>query len=307
MAEQIQANLVSIDQLTADEAVDLIHEAQDFKAGKQVQLLKPAYAMNLFFEDSTRTKTSFQMAEKKLGMQVLDFNAATSSVNKGESLYDTLRTIEEIGVNIAVIRHPKNEYYQDLVENPNLKIGIANAGDGSGQHPSQCLLDMMTIQEQFGHVKGLKVLINGEIFHSRVARSNAEMLSRLGAEVYFSGPEKWFDAKLERYGKFGDFEELLPHMDVINILRVQHERLSGSANSDFDEHTYRDKFGITASRIQKMKSDAIILHPAPVNRGVEIDDDLVESPHSKIFTQMKNGVFVRMAILSSILRYQKLL
>ncbi|GAB5052454.1 aspartate carbamoyltransferase catalytic subunit [Pediococcus ethanolidurans] len=307
MVEQIQANLVSIDQLTADDALDFIHEAQAFKAGKKVHLLKPAYAMNLFFEDSTRTKTSFQMAEMKLGMQVLNFNAATSSVNKGESLYDTLRTIEEIGVNIVVIRHSQNNYYQDLIDAPNLKIGIANAGDGSGQHPSQCLLDMMTIYEQFEHFKGRKVLINGDICHSRVARSNAEMLSRLGAEVYFSGPEEWFDPQLERYGKFGSFAELLPKMDVINILRVQHERLSGSSNSQFDEQAYRKQFGITSNRIKALKSDAIILHPAPVNRGVEIDDELVESSHSRIFTQMKNGVFVRMAILSSLLRYQKLL
>lgn len=307
MTERMQANLLTIDQLESDDALDLIHEAQAFKAGKQVQLLKPAYAINMFFENSTRTKTSFQMAEKKLGMQVLDFNSATSSVSKGESLYDTLKTVESIGVNLAVIRHPETDYYRQLTQNNNLNIGLINAGDGSGQHPSQCLLDIMTILEQFHCFHDLKVLINGDIAHSRVARSNAEMLYRLGAQVYFSGPKDWFDPALEKYGRYGDFDELLPQMDVINLLRVQHERISGSANTQFDVQAYRQQYGLTKQRAKQMKPEAIILHPAPVNRGVEIDDELVESPQSRIFTQMKNGVYVRMAIISRLLRFQNLL
>lgn len=307
MTERTQANLLTIDQLDAEDALDLIHEAQAFKAGKQVELLHPAYAINMFFENSTRTKTSFQMAEKKLGMQMLDFNAATSSISKGESLYDTLKTVESIGVNVAVIRHPQTDYYLQLTQNTNLHIGLINAGDGAGQHPSQCLLDMMTILEQFNCFHDLKVLINGDICHSRVARSNAEMLWRLGAKVYFTGPKDWFDASLAKYGEYGDFDELLPQMDVINLLRVQHERINGTADAQFDESEYRRQFGLTKQRAAQMKSNAIILHPAPVNRGVEIDDELVESPQSRIFTQMQNGVFVRMAIISRLLRFQNLL
>ncbi|WP_137596814.1 aspartate carbamoyltransferase catalytic subunit [Paucilactobacillus kaifaensis] len=306
MTERTQHNLLTIDQLESGDALDLIHEAQAFKAGKQVQLLKPAYAINLFFEDSTRTKTSFQMAEKKLGMHVLDFNGATSSVSKGESLYDTVKTVDSIGANVAVIRHPRTEYYRQLVKH-NLKIGLINAGDGAGQHPSQCLLDMMTILEQFQCFHDLKVLIIGDIVHSRVARSNAEMLWRLGAQVYFAGPKEWADPTLAKYGQFGDFDALLPQMDVINLLRVQHERITDLNNAKFDASTYHEQYGLTKQRAERMKARAIVLHPAPVNRGVEIDDELVESPHSRIFTQMQNGVFVRMAIISRLLRFQNLL
>ncbi len=195
--ERIQPNLVTVADMDAADAIDLIHEAQAYKAGKQAVLTAPAYAVNLFFENSTRTKTSFQMAQMKLGMNVLEFEAGTSSVKKGESLYDTVKTMESIGVNVAVIRHPENEYYNQLINHSDLKIGIVNGGDGSGQHPSQCLLDMMTINEEFGDFKGLKVLIIGDLSHSRVAHSNAMMLNRLGAEVYFAGPEKWYDPTLE--------------------------------------------------------------------------------------------------------------
>lgn len=305
ITERIQPNLVTIDQLDAEDALDLIHEAQAYKAGKTVELKRPAYAMNLFFEDSTRTKSSFQMAQLKLGMKIINFNAQTSSVNKGESLYDTLKTIESIGVDIAVIRHSENNYYRDLLKNHHLNIGIVNAGDGSGQHPSQCLLDMMTIAEQFHCFHDLKVLIVGDISHSRVARSNAQMLTRLGAKVYFAGPKQWFDDAFTQYGEYGKLDDLLPQMDVVNLLRIQNERLG--ADIEVDTGDYHERYGLTKSRYDQMKEKAIIIHPAPVNRGVEIDSDLVESPKSRIFTQMENGVFVRMAILSRILRYRKAL
>lgn len=306
MTERIQKNLVTVENMDEEDVMDLLHEAAAFKAGKTVQLTKPAYAMNLFFENSTRTKTSFQMAQHKLGMQVLNFNADTSSVTKGESLYDTLKTIESIGVNVAVIRHPEDGYYRDLIDS-GLNLSLVNAGDGSGQHPSQCLLDMMTIHEQFESFCGLNVLIIGDVKHSRVARSNAQMLQRLGANVYFAGPDHFRDAAMEKYGQYGDLDELLPKMDVVNLLRVQHERLSAGDNQDFDEAAYHQAFGLTKQRYEQMKEQAIIIHPAPVNRGVEIDSDLVESKRSRIFTQMQNGVFVRMAILARVLRYQGLL
>ncbi|CUR40673.1 Aspartate carbamoyltransferase [Limosilactobacillus reuteri] len=305
--ERIQPNLVTVADMDAADAIDLIHEAQAYKAGKQAVLTAPAYAVNLFFENSTRTKTSFQMAQMKLGMNVLEFEAGTSSVKKGESLYDTVKTMESIGVNVAVIRHPENEYYNQLINHSDLKIGIVNGGDGSGQHPSQCLLDMMTINEEFGDFKGLKVLIIGDLSHSRVAHSNAMMLNRLGAEVYFAGPEKWYDPTLEQYGTFGDFDELLPQMDVVNLLRVQNERLTTADGQAFDANQYHQAYGLTLERAAKMKQGAIIMHPAPVNRGVEIDSSLVEAPNSRIFQQMKNGVYTRMAILSRILRYQGLM
>lgn len=305
--ERIQPNLVTVGDMDAADAIDLIHEAQAYKAGKQAVLTAPAYAVNLFFENSTRTKTSFQMAQMKLGMKVLEFEAGTSSVKKGESLYDTVKTMESIGVNVAVIRHPENEYYKQLVNHSDLEIGIVNGGDGSGQHPSQCLLDMMTINEEFGDFKGLKVLIIGDLSHSRVAHSNAMMLNRLGAEVYFAGPEKWYDPTLEQYGTFGDFDELLPKMDVVNLLRVQNERLTTADGQAFDANQYHQAYGLTLERAAQMKQGAIIMHPAPVNRGVEIDSSLVEAPNSRIFQQMTNGVYTRMAILSRVLRYQGLM
>lgn len=305
--ERIQPNLVTVADMDAADAIDLIYEAQAYKAGKQAVLTAPAYAVNLFFENSTRTKTSFQMAQMKLGMKVLEFEAGTSSVKKGESLYDTVKTMESIGVNVAVIRHPENEYYNQLINHSDLKIGIVNGGDGSGQHPSQCLLDMMTINEEFGDFKGLKVLIIGDLSHSRVAHSNAMMLNRLGAEVYFAGPEKWYDPTLEQYGTFGDFDELLPQMDVVNLLRVQNERLTTADGQAFDANQYHQAYGLTLERAAKMKQGAIIMHPAPVNRGVEIDSSLVEAPNSRIFQQMTNGVYTRMAILSRVLRYQGLM
>lgn len=305
--ERIQPNLVTVADMDAADAIDLIHEAQAYKAGKQAVLTAPAYAVNLFFENSTRTKTSFQMAQMKLGMKVLEFEAGTSSVKKGESLYDTVKTMESIGINVAVIRHPENEYYNQLLNHSDLKIGIVNGGDGSGQHPSQCLLDMMTINEEFGDFKGLKVLIIGDLSHSRVAHSNAIMLNRLGAEVYFAGPEKWYDPTLEQYGTFGDFDELLPQMDVVNLLRVQNERLTTADGQAFDANQYHQAYGLTLERAAKMKQGAIIMHPAPVNRGVEIDSSLVEASNSRIFQQMTNGVYTRMAILSRVLRYQGLM
>lgn len=306
-SERIQKHLVTVADMSAEDALDLVHEAQAYKHGRVAKLKRPAYAANLFFENSTRTKTSFQMAELKLGMQIMEFEAKTSSVQKGESLYDTVKTMESIGVDVAVIRHPENDYYRDLIDRDDLNISIANGGDGSGQHPSQCLLDMMTIAEEFGDFKGLKVLIVGDLRHSRVAHSNATMLNRLGAEVYFAGPKAWFDDQLAKSGTFGDLDELLPQMDVVNLLRVQNERLSSDENGSFDAQSYHQAYGLTKARYQQMKDGAIIMHPAPVNRGVEIDSDLVEAPNSRIFAQMQNGVYTRMAILSRLLRFKGIL
>ena len=182
-------HFVSVENLSVEEVEALIKRAEYFKnGGATPRLTQPVYISNMFFEDSSRTHTSFEMAERKLGLTVIPFDPAHSSVNKGETLYDTSLIMDAVGVNIEVIRHSQNEYYQDLIhpkKNQYLNIGVINAGDGSGQHPSQCLLDMMTIHEHFGHFKGLKVAIVGDITNSRVAKSNMELLTRLGAQVYF--------------------------------------------------------------------------------------------------------------------------
>ncbi|WP_283679750.1 aspartate carbamoyltransferase catalytic subunit [Lentilactobacillus sp. Marseille-Q4993] len=300
-------NVVSMEDLSVADVMSLIREANDFKNGKQVDLVRPTYAANLFFENSTRTHTSFEMAERKLGMTVVNFDPAASSVKKGETLGDTLKTLQAIGVDMVAIRDRKNEYYKDLVEDPNIHMAIANAGDGSGQHPSQSLLDMMTIYQEFGNFKGLKVAIVGDLSHSRVARSNMEVLTKLGAKVYFGGPKKWFTDDFAEYGEWREIDELVPEMDVMMFLRVQHERLAADENGSFSDVKYHQQYGLTKDRERQMKDDAIIMHPAPVNRDVEIADELVECDRSRIFEQMKNGVFVRMAIIASMLRFKNLI
>lgn len=299
MAFEYQHDLVSVADMSESEVLHKIKLAQLFKAGKKITLNRPVYAMNLFFENSTRTHTSFEMAERRLGMQVLQFDANASSVTKGETLEDTVKTIQAIGVDLAVIRHSKNEYYNDLL-NQNLKISIANAGDGSGQHPSQSLLDMLTIYEEFGTFKGIKVAIIGDLNHSRVARSNMELLTRLGASVSFAGPDQWYDEKFAKYGPHLTVDEVAKNSDVVMLLRVQKERL-GDELTKFDEAAYHQQYGLSKARYATMKDNAIIMHPAPVNRGVEIDSDLVESDKSRIFRQMENGMYMRMAILTDIM------
>ena len=246
----------------------------------------------MFFEDSTRTKVSFELAEKKLGLHVVDFDEKKSSINKGETLLDTIKTLEAIGINLTVIRHQKTRYYDELKD---LSIGLVNAGDGIGHHPSQGLLDLMTIVQEFGDVKDLKIAIVGDVKHSRVANSNATTLRRLGAKVYFSGPREWFDEGSLMNGTYRDLDALIPDVDVLMLLRIQHER--HHEKSKLKPEDYLKKFGLTKEREARMKPNAIIMHPAPINRGVEIDNDLVECERSRIFKQMKNGVFARMAIL----------
>ena len=258
-------HFVSVENLGETEVMDLLKRAQEFKAGKQLELSQPVYAVNMFFENSTRTHTSFEMAESKLGLKELAFNPAQSSVNKGESLYDTLLTMDALGVDLAVIRHSKDNYYQELIDlkaDQHLNLGIINAGDGSGQHPSQCLLDMLTIYEEFGHFAGLKVAIIGDITNSRVAKSNMQLLTRLGAEVYFSGPKYWYSHEFDSYGQYLDVDELLPKMDVVMLLRVQHERHTGDQNeADFSAAAYHEKYGLNQARYAKLKPQAIIMHP----------------------------------------------
>ncbi|MDR0200077.1 MAG: aspartate carbamoyltransferase catalytic subunit [Streptococcaceae bacterium] len=288
---------------TPDEILALLKRAREFKSGASWDKPnKQIFAANLFFENSTRTHNSFHIAERKLGLDVLEFNASQSSVKKGETLYDTVLTLDALGVEVCVLRHSTDHYYDELINSENIHCAIVNGGDGSGQHPSQCLLDLMTIQEEFGDFTGLQVGIAGDISHSRVARSNAQMLTKLGAKVYFSGPKEWYNPDFDQYGQFLAMDDLVQTSDVVMLLRVQHERQDEKANASFSKADYHKEYGLTLERASQMKGNAIIMHPAPVNRDVELADALVESPQSRIVKQMTNGVYARMAILESVLK-----
>ncbi|WP_277291305.1 aspartate carbamoyltransferase catalytic subunit [Streptococcus orisratti] len=293
-------HLVTMETLSNEEVLGLIERGIAFKNGRaDFTLDRQYFAANLFFESSTRTHKSFEVAEKKLGLDVIEFDAKTSSVNKGETLYDTILTMSALGVDICVIRHSEVDYYKELIDSRTIQTAIVNGGDGSGQHPSQCLLDLMTIYEEFGDFENLKVAIAGDITHSRVAKSNMQILKRLGAEIYFAGPKEWYSEEFDVYGKHVSIDEIIGEVDVLMLLRVQHERHDGKGS--FSKKDYHKLHGLTTGRYKKLKSSAIIMHPAPVNRDVEIADQLVEAPQSRIVTQMRNGVFVRMAILEAIL------
>ncbi|GKQ42790.1 aspartate carbamoyltransferase [Companilactobacillus sp. RD055328] len=290
-------NILTMESITTDDVMRIINRALEFKKGRKLNIGNKSI-MNMFFENSTRTKTSFQMAESNLGMNILNFDADTSSIKKGETLYDTVKTVESIGVDIAVIRDSQDEYYQELKD---LNIHILNAGDGKGQHPSQSFLDLMTIYEKFGKFEGLNVAIVGDLKHSRVAHSNSSVLKRLGANLYYGGPKSWYTEEFQKFGEYRDIDELVNTMDVIMLLRVQKERLNVNESSDFTPENYLEKYGLTMNRSKKMSPNAIIMHPAPVNRGIEIADEVVECNKSVIFPQMTNGVFARMAMIEEVL------
>lgn len=296
-------HFLTVEQFTDQAFMMLVKRAIDFKNGRD-SFKSDRTIVNMFFENSTRTKMSFEMAEHKLGMHQLNFDVTTSSVNKGESLYDSVLTMQAIGADVAVIRHPDKNYADQLV---NLNIQVVNAGSGSGQHPSQSLLDIMTIYEEFGDFRGLKVAIIGDILYSRVAISNMMMLNQLGAEVIFAGPTQYFDKTYEQYGQAMSVDEAVATADVVMMLRVQLER-NPVGDKPIEKETYHQQFGLTRERFQTMKDHAIIMHPAPVNRDVEIAAELVECEKSRIVTQMSNGVYARMAILEWVLkgRYDEL-
>ncbi|WP_018921319.1 aspartate carbamoyltransferase catalytic subunit [Salsuginibacillus kocurii] len=277
----------------------LLSEAEKIKRGQFSKFSEDCFVANLFFEPSTRTKMSFEAAEKKLGMHILNVDADQSSVTKGETLYDTVKTMEAIGADVVVVRHRQDRYFDDLVNG--VKIPIINGGDGCGHHPSQSLLDLMTIQEEFGSFQGLNVVIAGDIQHSRVARSNIEALQRLGANVYVSGPREWVEM-IDPAVPYLPMDAAVKQADVMMMLRIQHERHAVKMAAGKD--SYHQLYGLTLEREQRMKSGAIIMHPAPINRGVEIASELVECERSRIFKQMKNGVFIRMALLQYTLNEQ---
>ena len=282
-------SLLRIRDLSKDELMGILMDAQLFGASqKDWQLPQRRLVANLFFEPSTRTHYSFASAEHQLGCCVEDFTAAGSSVEKGESLYDTVKTFESVGYDAVVIRHRQDEYFREL---EGIEIPIINAGDGAGNHPTQCLLDLLTLYQEFGRIEGIRLAIIGDIQHSRVASSNREAMELLGGEWVFSGPPQW---QREGY-PYMPIDEAVEWADAVMMLRIQHERHASAMQMSKAE--YLQRYGLTKERASLMKPHAIIMHPAPVNRNVEIDSDLVESPKSRIFKQMSNGVLIRKAAI----------
>ncbi|GAK10847.1 aspartate carbamoyltransferase [Geomicrobium sp. JCM 19039] len=287
-------NFTSMEDLTVQEIGKLLEAAKRFKQGEKGHVGGSGFIANVFYEPSTRTKLSFEAAEKRLGLSPLNVDADHSSVQKGESLYDTVRTLQAIGAEAAVIRHSTTAFYESL---QGIGIPIINAGDGSGQHPSQSILDLFTIQESFGRFHGLNVTIVGDIVHSRVAASNMIALQKLGANVMTAGPKAWSNEKAH-HCRHITMEEAIQTSDVVMLLRVQHERHEErTAMND-----YHEQYGLTEKREKQMKKNSIIMHPGPFNRGVEIASSVVECQRSRIFQQVENGVYCRMAILQEILQ-----
>ena len=284
-----QNSLLRISDLTKEELLDILNDAHAFSwSHRDWQVPDRTLIANLFFEPSTRTHYSFASAELQLGARVEDFSAAGSSVEKGETLYDTVKTFESIGYNAVVIRHSKDEYFKEL---ENINIPILNAGDGCGNHPTQCLLDLLTIYQEFKTFENIKVAVIGDVTHSRVANSIKEAMAMLGGETRFSGPDEW----IHKDESYMPVDEAVKWADVVMMLRIQHERHKETMAMSKEE--YLERYGLTKKRAEMMKPHAIIMHPAPVNRGVEIDNDLVECEKSRIFKQMENGVLVRKAVV----------
>ena len=283
--------LLTLKEVDTNKIREIVEYALSLKSGTPIAY-KGKKMATLFFENSTRTQYSFQTAMLNLGIDVLSFNASASSVNKGETLYDTVRTFEALGLDGVVIRHKEDEYFKQL---EGIKMPIFNGGDGKANHPTQSLLDLVTIYEEYGHFEGLKVAIVGDIAHSRVAHTNIEVMERLGMKVYITGPKEFNDGSAE----FIDYNEALKTCDVIMLLRVQFERLDQGMIMTNEE--YFKEFGLTLDRVNMMQDNAIIMHPAPVNRGIEIADDVVECDRSRIYKQMTNGVYTRMAVISMVL------
>ncbi|MBS1271521.1 MAG: Aspartate carbamoyltransferase [Candidatus Marinimicrobia bacterium] len=262
---------------------------------KKVPTLQGKTLVNLFFEPSTRTRLSFELAEKRLSADTINFSASSSSLSKGETLRDTIQNIEAMKMDLVIIRHntPGSAYqlskYVDAV--------VINAGDGTHEHPTQALLDMMSMKEKFGHIDGLKVGIIGDITHSRVALSNIYGLRTMGADVTVCGPPTFIPPFIEDLGVNVSYhlEDVLPEMDVINVLRIQKERMETALIPSLRE--YRALYGITLERLEQLDHELTIMHPGPLNRGVEIDSEVADSEHSIILHQVLNGVAVRMSLL----------
>ena len=293
-------HLLGLEDLSAQEIQFILDTAGSFKevstrSVKKVPALRGRVMVNAFFEDSTRTRTSFSLAASRLSADVIDFSEKGSSVSKGETLIDTARTIEAMGVDIIVLRHPAAGAAELLART--VRCSVVNAGDGAHEHPTQGLLDLYTIRERFGKIAGLRVAIVGDIVNSRVARSNLWALSKLGAEVVLVGPPTLVPRAFEKLGAtiVHDFDSIIGTMDVINMLRIQFERIKSSQFPTVREFTRF--FGLTSDRFHKCKPDVFVMHPGPMNRGLEISSHIADGAQSGILTQVTNGLAVRMAVL----------
>jgi len=290
-------HFLSLSSFTPKELLSLIERAHYFslhhkQPDKIHHLLKHKIFANVFYEPSTRTRCSFEIAAKRLGADVVNFVPENSSVKKGETVYDTLKTLESLGVDGIVFRHSDDNVFDHV--HGNFDLPLLNAGAGKNEHPSQGLLDLLTLHQEFGKLQGLKVAVCGDIKHSRVAGSLMVAAEKFGMEIYLCGPESLLPSNPRNFVHHANFDDILPKVDAVMMLRIQLER---HESLELDAKSYHKQFGLDLARVSKMKKEAIILHPGPFNRGIEIADEVVEHKQSRIFKQMGNGVFTRMAIL----------
>lgn len=306
----ITGHLLSIDDLTKDSAMGILSTAKELAIitegpNKKLPTLRGKTVVNLFFEDSTRTRISFETAAKRLSADVINFSAKGSSVSKGESLKDTAQTLQAMGADAVVIRHSSSGAAKRLADTQWIQAAVINAGDGTHEHPTQALLDAYTIKQHLkqdsADLNGVKVLIVGDILHSRVARSNVLLLTKLGATVTLVAPPTLFPVGVENWPvKISyNFDEEISKCDVVMMLRIQLERMSDSFFPTAQE--YSKRYGLNSSRLAKLSKDAIVMHPGPMNRGLEISAESADDLKSVIIDQVKNGVAVRMAVLYELL------
>ena len=299
-------HLLSINDLSYEEAVQILDTAQELArvsdgSMKKLPTLRGRTIVNLFYEDSTRTRISFEAAAKRLSADVINFSAKGSSVSKGESLKDTALTLQAMGADAVIIRHNASGAARRLADSEWTSGSVVNAGDGTHEHPSQALLDAFTIRKHLSHgandLKGLKVAIVGDVLHSRVARSNVLLLHKLGAKVFLVAPPTLLPVGIEFWPATVsyDLDSILPEVDAVMMLRIQMERMSDSFFPSARE--YSRYFGLNQARLKALKPTAIVMHPGPMNRGLEITAESADSARSVIVEQVSNGISVRMAIL----------
>ena len=299
-SESLGKDLLGLEHLSSDQIRLILDTAEPFKeiserAIKKVPTLRGSTIVNLFFEASTRTRISFEFAEKRLSADTVNVASSGSSVSKGETLVDTARNLEAMRIDMVVIRHGASGAAQFLAER--IESNVINAGDGMHEHPTQGLLDLLTLRDHLGTLAGRRVCICGDVLHSRVARSNIWGLQKMGAEVAVCGPRSLLPNAISEFGVtvFERIEDAIQWADALNILRLQLERMQGGYIPSLRE--YNRVFGVSRERLERAPKDILILHPGPMNRGVEIDSDVADGPHSVILNQVTNGVAVRMAVL----------
>ncbi len=295
-----QKHLLGLRQLSVEEIIHILDTAKGFeqiskRSVKKAPPLRGKVVVNLFFEDSTRTRNSFALAAGRLSADVIEFTKKSSSVSKGETLLDTARNLEALGIDIVVIRH--NAGGAAMFLSKNMNVCVVNAGDGFCEHPTQGLLDVYTIRKIKGSLKGLKIAIVGDIAHSRVARSDMWAMTKLGAEVIFVGPPTLIPACVDKLPVTVSYslDDVIEKVDVVNMLRIQFERLGGNPFPSIRE--YSRYFGLTVERMKRAKPDILVMHPGPINRGLEIESEVADGPNSVILEQVTNGLAVRMAVL----------